>query len=403
MHSTPTIEALLRAMWEEASDAMYVKDVRGRYLMMNAAGARVVGKPISEIIGKDDSELFSPETGRALMETDRALIASGEKSVANYEDVANVAGVTRHFVTTKTLYRTAEGHVTAIIGVSRDITERKRTEELLRSDMQARLVQADRLASVGTLAAGVAHEINNPLACVLANLDPIERKISGVERAIGGLECDLSLDHSDTRALIEEVSASLTHAREMLRIAREGAERIRHVVGDLRTFSREDAEHRALIDVRWILDSTINLAKHEITQRARLVRDFADVPSIEANAARLGQVFLNLLVNASQAIPEGDAERNEVRVRTGSSNDGRALVEISDTGAGIPAEVVPRIFEPFFTTKGAATGTGLGLWICHGIVRGLGGDIEVETAVGRGTTFRVALPTGRPRVNDAPS
>jgi two-component system NtrC family sensor kinase len=403
MHSTPTIEALLRAMWEEASDAMYVKDVRGRYLMMNAAAARVIGKPISEIIGKDDSELFSPETGRALMEKDRSLVASGEKSVANYEDVANVAGVTRHFVTTKTLYRTAGGHVTAIIGVSRDITEHKRTEELLRSDLQARLVQADRLASVGTLAAGVAHEINNPLACVLANLDPIERKISGVERAIGGLECDLSLDHSDTRALIEEVSASLTHAREMLRIAREGAERIRHVVGDLRTFSREDAEHRALIDVRWILDSTINLAKREITQRARLVRDFADVPSIEANAARLGQVFLNLLVNASQAIPEGDAERNEVRVRTGSSDDGRALVEISDTGAGIPAEVVPRIFEPFFTTKGAATGTGLGLWICHGIVRGLGGEIEVETAVGRGTTFRVALPTGRPRVDDAPS
>src|ERR1700693_6299245 len=181
MHSTPTIEAILRAMWKEASDAMYVKDVRGRYLMMNAAGARIVGKPVAEIIGKDDSQLFSPETGRALMEKDRALVASGEKSVANYEDVATVAGVMRHFVTTKTLYRTAQGCVTAIIGVSRDITEHKRTEELLRSDLQARLVQADRLASVGTLAAGVAHEINNPLACVLANLDPIERKISGVE------------------------------------------------------------------------------------------------------------------------------------------------------------------------------------------------------------------------------
>jgi two-component system, NtrC family, sensor kinase len=394
MHSTPTIEAILRAMWEEAPDAMYVKDVGGRYLMMNAAGARIVGRPASEVIGKDDSELFSPETARAIMDADRALVASGE-NVASYEDIATAGGVTRHYLTTKTLYRGPEGRVTALIGLSRDITEHKRAEELLRSDLQARLVQADRLASVGTLAAGVAHEINNPLAFVIANLDPIDRKLSSVERALAGVQRDGAAGDPDSRPLIEEACSSLVDAREMLRIAREGTERIRRIVGDLRTFSREDAEHRSLIDVRWILDSAINLAKNEITRRARLVRDYAEVPSIEANAARLGQLFLNLLVNASQAIPEGDVDGNEVRVRTGSDANGQVLVEISDTGPGIPPHIAPRIFDPFFTTKGSAMGTGLGLWICHEIVSGLGGEIAVETTVGRGTTFRVTLPPGR--------
>jgi PAS domain S-box-containing protein len=393
MPSTPTIGAILRAMWDQSADPMYVKDLRGRYILINEAGARIIGRNASEVIGKDDSELFPPETALEFMANDRAVIASGR--AASYEDSGTSGGVTRHYLTTKTLYRDDEGKVVAIVGMSRDITEHRRAEELLRKDLQERLVQADRLASVGTLAAGVAHEINNPLTFVIANLDPLDRKLASLERALEFLGDEGQTLDPDAQALVTEARTNAEEAREMLRIAHEGTERIRQVVSDLRTFSREDAEHRALIDVRWILDSAINLAKNEITRRARLIRDYADVPPIEANAARLGQVFLNLLVNASQAIPEGDVEGNEVRIRTGSHADGRLLVEISDTGAGIPDDIARHIFEPFFTTKSSGTGMGLGLWICHSIVTSMGGEINVDSIVGRGTTFRLALPSGR--------
>lgn len=372
---------------------MYVKDLQGRYILINEAGARIIGRNPSEVIGKDDSELFPPETALEFMANDRAVIASGR--TASYEDSGTSGGVTRHYLTTKTLYRDDEGKVVAIVGMSRDITEHRRAEELLRKDLQERLVEADRLASVGTLAAGVAHEINNPLAFVIANLDPLDRKLASLERALEFLGDEGQTLDPGAQALVTEARTNAEEAREMLRIAHEGTERIRQVVSDLRTFSREDAEHRALIDVRWILDSAINLAKNEITRRARLIRDYADVPPIEANAARLGQVFLNLLVNASQAIPEGDVEGNEVRIRTGSHADGRLLVEISDTGAGIPDDIARHIFEPFFTTKSSGTGMGLGLWICHSIVTSMGGEINVDSVVGRGTTFRLALPSGR--------
>jgi CheY-like chemotaxis protein/anti-sigma regulatory factor (Ser/Thr protein kinase) len=178
---------------------------------------------------------------------------------------------------------------------------------------------------------------------------------------------------------------------DAVRDAREGADRMRVIVRDLRTFSRAEEDKVGPVDVRPVLESCINMAWNEIKHRARLVRDLAPVRPVTGNEARLGQVFLNLLVNAAQAIPEGRATENEIAVRTRPLEGGRLAVEIRDTGCGIEPENLPRIFDPFFTTKPPGVGTGLGLAICHSIVAAHGGEIEVESVPGRGSAFRVVL------------
>jgi two-component system cell cycle sensor histidine kinase/response regulator CckA len=265
--------------------------------------------------------------------------------------------------------------------VERNIELRERRREAL--EIQSQLVLADRLVSVGTLAAGAAHEINNPLTYVIANLEFAARLV--------GLPVP-----TDINAAAE----SRARLRRALAHAREGADRVRQIVKNLRTFSRGDEDRRGPVLVEDVIESSIDMAWNEIRHRARLVREFGPVPAVIANEARLGQVFLNLLMNAAQAIPEGHVAEHRVRVVTREQGD-RVVVEIIDTGAGIAPDVRERIFDPFFTTKPVGEGIGLGLSICHGIVANLGGEIQVESAPGRGSTFRVLLPaSNRVRVDD---
>jgi PAS domain S-box-containing protein len=266
-----------------------------------------------------------------------------------------------------------EGQYIGHLAVVRDVTERKK--------MQSQLMVSDRMASVGTLAAGVAHEINNPLTAVIANLDFIAE-------SLGKMISDeaVSVGHRRTDAwLLEEIRAPLDDARE-------AAQRVRFIVRDLKMFSRSPTDERlGQVDVKTTMESSLRMAWNEIRHRARLVKNYGLVPGVEANEARLGQVFLNLLVNAAQAVPEGRAEHNEIGVSTRQDGE-RVIVEVSDTGAGIPPEIIERIFDAFFTTKAVGVGTGLGLAICQRIVTDMGGELTVESAMGRGTTFRVALP-----------
>ena len=246
--------------------------------------------------------------------------------------------------------------------------------------MQEQLLISDRMASVGTLAAGVAHEINNPLAAIVANLELMSRDLTSVA------------DRLDLKDRLHEVFDELSDARE-------SADRLRHIVRDLKIFSRAtDEEHRGAVDVQRVLESSLRMAWNEIRHRARLVKEYSDVPAVEANEARLGQVFLNLIVNAAQAIREGDADHNQILVVTRQDRDGSVVTEIRDSGTGIPAENLTRIFDAFFTTKPVGVGTGLGLSICHRIVSGLGGTLEVESEVGEGSMFRVVLPPAKSNV-----
>jgi len=261
--------------------------------------------------------------------------------------------------------RDAGGHVVRLASILRDVSERKR--------MQAQLVQAERLASVGTLAAGVAHEINNPLAYVIANLAFVAEELRGLHGETG--------DHR-LPDLVQALDEALS-----------GAGRVKQIVRDLKLFARADEEQLGPVDIHKVIESSLSIVRGEIRHRARLSRAYGEnVPPVVANESRLGQVLINLLVNAAQAIEEGKVEQNEIRIATSRGSGGRAVIEVRDTGCGIPVEQLPRIFDPFFTTKAVGVGTGLGLAICHGIVSSLGGEIMVDSTVGRGTTFRVVLP-----------
>ncbi len=249
--------------------------------------------------------------------------------------------------------------------LGRDATERR--------TLEARLVMTDRLASLGTLAAGVAHEINNPLAYVTSNLELLTEEL----RVLAGQIPD---------------STTLREMGAMVSDARQGAERVTKIVVDLKAFSRAGREERGPVELRGVLEQAIKMTWNEIRHRARLTRDWKPVPLVDADEARLGQVFINLLLNAAQAIPEGHVDENAIDVSTSTDGEGRAVVEITDSGKGIPPALRSRIFDPFFTTKPVGVGTGLGLSICHGIVTSFGGEISVQPGPRRGTTFRVALP-----------
>lgn len=244
--------------------------------------------------------------------------------------------------------------------VAREVSSRKR--------LQARLAQMDRLVSLGTLAAGVAHEINNPVTYVLGNLHLAQRMLgSGHVR-----------------------QAELT---QLLATASEGVERISQIVGDLKTFARPDERELGGVDIAQVLNSVVGLTRADIQRKAQLELDLQPVPLIVANRARLAQLFLNLLVNAIQALPEREVRANRISIGTRVAGPW-VCVEIGDNGVGIDRESRGRVFEPFYSTKPAGVGTGLGLSICHGIVESLDGRISIESEVGVGTTLRVLLPHG---------
>jgi two-component system NtrC family sensor kinase len=260
-----------------------------------------------------------------------------------------------------TLQVTFEGRP-ALITIARDFTERKQ--------LQAQLMLSDRMASMGTLAAGIAHELNNPLSYVIANLDFV---------------------HGDMQPGPAEAKR-VDEWRQVLGEAREGAERVRQIVRQLKSFSRVDEDRQGPVELHRVLDSVAQMAANEVRHRARLVKDYGSIPPVTGNEGKLFQVFLNLVINAAHAIPEGRVDANEIRLVTGEDSRGWAMVEVRDSGSGIRPEHLGRIFEPFFTTKPQGVGTGLGLPICHTLVRAHGGDISVESVVGKGTTFRVVLP-----------
>ncbi|BDG01903.1 ATP-binding protein [Anaeromyxobacter oryzae] len=338
--------------------------------------ALVAGAPWT-LVGYREGEF--PRT----MESWRALIHPDHRRAARAAFEAHVAGLTpwlrseyqvrardggwRWIVASGRVYeRDASGRPTCAAGTMTDVTELK--------GLQTQLQAADRLASVGTLAAGVAHEMNNPLAYVVSNLGFVNDALAQLERGTPGAPAPGEL-------------------RQALRDALDGAGRVRAIVRGLRQFAvPERAAAHEPVDVATEIEAALGLARNELVHRARVSVDVpASLPRVIAGEHDLGQVLVNLLLNAAQAIPEGRAAENEVRIAAGIDGDW-VVVEVRDTGAGIAPADLPRIFDPFFTTKPVGCGTGLGLSVCHGIVTGLGGRIHVESLPGQGARFRVSLP-----------
>jgi PAS domain S-box-containing protein len=363
-HALIESHSLLNAVVEGTADAVFVKDLEGRYLMINSAGARAIGKTVGEVIGKDDRELFTPDTAGPIMEADRQVMASAE--FQTFEETATAAGVTRTYLSTKGVYRDAQGQVVGLIGISHDVTELKRLEEQFR--------QAQKMEAVGRLAGGVAHDFNNLLTV-----------INGYSQLVFS-----SLRPDDP-------------SRELLAQIQKSGERAANLTRQLLAFSRKQILQPKVVSLNNLLGELLKLLKPLIGEDIEL--ELASDPSLglaKVDPGQFEQAIINLAVNARDAMPHGgrlkiethNAELDEDRSQRHSDVKPGQYVQVAvrDSGHGMDEATRGQIFEPFFTTKGLGKGTGLGLAMVYGFVKQSGGHIEVESEVGHGATFHVYLP-----------
>ena len=335
-------EVELRGILEHTAEGVLLHR-EGTIVDANASAARILG-------AAGPAELAGAPVPEALREAEPGV------------EVRLGPGPDRLVEITRTTLR-YDGRDTELLLLT-DLTERRL--------LSARLTQTDRLATVGMLAASIAHEVNNPLTYVMNYVERLERDLETMADA--------------------DPAGRAGKLLERAKAAAEGCHRVRDIVRDLKTFARVEESDDVPIDVNRALRSALQMAGHQVRARARLVIDLGALPAVRANDGRLCQVFLNLLLNAAQAI-DPSTNKREQRVEVRSWTDGGLVhVSIEDTGSGIDAAALPRLFEPFFTTKPGAVGTGLGLWICREIVEELHGHIHVDTTAGEGTTMTVILP-----------
>ncbi len=361
-------EERYRQIVESTSDGIFKVDVADLIVFTNHRFAEMLGYTSHELLGQSIFS-FMDEESRAF------AIAAAKRPGEGTKETVDITFRCKDGSEVDVSMASApildqNGRYIGGVTLVRDMTEQKK--------MLAQLMVSDRMASVGTLAAGVAHEINNPLAVVMANLEYVGEV----------LKEPLGETPAADRARLETLKDPISEARE-------AADRVRVIVRDLKIFSHAEEDKLGAVAIEPVIESSLRMAWNEIRHRARIAKDYGVIPRVHANAARLGQVFLNLIVNAAQAIPEGHSESNELRIKTRSDDQGHVIIEISDTGPGIAPEVLKHLFTPFFTTKPAGVGTGLGLSICRRLVNSFGGEISVDTRLGKGTTFRLVLRPDR--------
>ncbi|MCG8418879.1 MAG: ATP-binding protein [Proteobacteria bacterium] len=279
----------------------------------------------------------------------------------------------------------------ATMTLLRDITDRKTAEQL-----RARLIHSDKLASIGQLCAGVAHEINNPATYVMANLTVMGEHCEVFDRAIEHFIHAAAEGERGNRAYMGIVAEyglpeRLQEIRAMLAESTTGMERIRGIASHLRAFSRIDRDVVERVDLNEVVQTACRLTRNEVRHRARLIQSLGPIPHILGDRGKLSQVLINLILNAVQAIEAGRAEENRIEIETARVG-GEVTISVKDTGSGIPQDIQQRIFEPFFTTKPEDQGTGLGLSLSVELVETHGGRIEVSSRVGQGSRFTVSLP-----------
>jgi PAS domain S-box-containing protein len=545
---------ILKAIAEGTTDAIFVKNREGRYLMINPAGANFLGRSVAEVLGKDDMQLFSPDSALQIMANDRRVLTAGE--TITVEDVGTAAGVTRIYLSTKGPYRDAQGNIIGLIGISRDITERKRAEEALRNSealyhslveslplsiyrkdpagrftfankrfwtslgkmpgdivgktdfdffpkglaekyrqddrrimktreihedveehvradgkrvhvhllktsvfdfkgevvgtqgifwdittrkqteetlkrtaaelarsyqrlqqlatdlekvaaserqahhklkkAQSQLVQSEKLASLGQTVAGVAHEINNPLAFVINNMAVLQRDVGALQQILRLYQesdkqperrAELLGEIHDCAERID-LAYTLGNLDGLVQRTRDGLKRIQQIVKDLRDFARLDESDLKEVDLNTGIRSTLNIVRgRAVKQNVELEADLGELPAVLCFPAKVNQVVLNLVANAIDACAEG----GKVIVRSQATAE-EVLIHVIDNGQGIDPAIRDKIFDPFFTTKPPGQGTGLGLSISYSIMEDHGGRIEVSSTTGQGAHFIVCLP-----------
>ncbi|RJS73112.1 hybrid sensor histidine kinase/response regulator [Methanophagales archaeon] len=377
-----------RNLIEYANDAIFTLNLNGAFQLVNKKFEEITGFKREEVMGKKIAEikLIDPEYSE-LVDQDLKKKIKGYSGEPYEIAIINRKGE-RKYIELSTTAVIEKGNIVGIQGIGRDITERKKLEQ--------ELVQTDKLASLGQLVAGIAHEINNPIAYIKSNnhslasyLDDIASLLTEY-RKLKNLE-----DNSQFESVIKRIEDKeaeidpdfvLDDLNKLLEESQEGIERIATIVKELRSFARPEEVPFEYADINEELDKTLRIAQHEFRDRIKVNKEYGRIPRIQCHASQLSQVFLNILLNAGQAIED----EGTVTVKT-FEEDNKIVIEISDDGRGMDKETMKHIFNPFFTTRGVS-GTGLGLSVSYGIIKKHNGEIHVKSEVGKGTTFRIELP-----------
>jgi two-component system cell cycle sensor histidine kinase/response regulator CckA len=360
-----TADAYLRLAVDHAPIALFSIDLDGIITLSEGAGLTSLGVRSGQLVGQSVFELYKDHP------TIPGYIRRGLRGESFWYTVQVRDAV---YDTWLTPLRDAGGKIVGALGLSNDATEVRH--------LQAGIIQSDRVRAVGTLAASVAHEINNPLMYVLGAFRSLDRTLEAqLAAAQNGAE----------QEMLGSIRADSERMRDEIATARKGIEHITTIMRDLKTFSRSDDPKLEPVDLATILDSVLKLVRKEVTARARLAVSVTAVPLVLGSEARLVQVLLNLLMNAAQSLTGGHPQQDEVSLTLRPEGE-RVVIEVGDSGPGVPPAERERIFEPFVTTKPIGEGTGLGLFVCRNIVRGLGGEIAVMDRPGGGALFRVSLP-----------
>ena len=372
----PNSADILLAVIEATPDAIFVKDLAGRYVIVNQAAARFAGRQASEMVGKNDLELYPEETARRFMADDQAVLSGSHGGAMAFEGVATSGSGTQAYLVTKGVYRDASGAVLGIYGISHDITELRKAQDSL-EQTRAALFRSQKMEAVGQLTGGIAHDFNNILMVILGNLELLKLRLpDGDDHAV---------------ELIDETLRATRHGQDL--------------TGDLLAFSRRRQLNPQPVGVNPLVENIIRLLGRTLGATIRITtatsRD-AGVALVDPTA--LEAAILNIALNARDAMPDGGT----LTIRTSKADITQAprtdddlpigqyaMVAMQDTGTGMPTEVVARVFEPFFSTKTGRGGSGLGLSMVYGFAKQSGGTVNIASEPGRGTTVVIYLPLTR--------
>jgi two-component system, cell cycle sensor histidine kinase and response regulator CckA len=366
---------ILQAVIEATPDAIFVKDLEGRYILVNDAAARFLGRSPAEIVGKRDPELYPQETARQFIEDDRQVLATGQARA--FEGVATGKdGARQAYLVTKGVYRDPDGRILGLFGISHDITELQAANESLAQAREA-LFRSQKMEAVGQLTGGIAHDFNNILSVILGNIELLRLYLQRKKRPDPQVE-----------EMIDSIIRATLHGKDL--------------TSQLLAFSGRRHLNPQPIDTNALVTATVRMLSRTIGASIDVKTDLTpNSPIALVDAATLEAAILNIALNARDAMPDGGALtirtlRAEITEPPHAADDlavgSYAVIALEDSGCGMSADVAARVFEPFFTTKSGSGGTGLGLSMVYGFARQSGGVVTIESEPGRGTIVRVFLP-----------
>ena len=371
MATIPNASDILLAVIDATPDAIFVKDLEGRYVLVNTAAARFVGRTPAELVGKRDFEIYPEETARQFVEDDRKVLAEGR--AMSFEGVASSASGTQAYLVTKGVYRDRDGKILGLYGISHDITELRAAQDSL-EQTRAALFRSQKMEAVGQLTGGIAHDFNNILMVILGNLELLRIRLPEAT--------------DQTIELIDETLRATKHGQDL--------------TADLLAFSRRRQLNPQPVAINALVENLVRMLARTLGASIRInTAASRDAGVALVDPAALEAAILNIALNARDAMPEGGTltirtSRVEISQAPRTDDDlpiGQyAMLAIQDTGVGMAPEIVQRVFEPFFTTKSAGSGSGLGLSMVYGFARQSGGAVNIASEVGRGTTVIVYLP-----------